>query len=309
MLELRADFSRRILMQLLLAFAFLIVAVVINGDFIVRFYLQDQRTYAGVIVNAAILVLFLAGLLRVVLNLRRLSREEAALVRFVDLYARGALKLLDKAERESLIVRRYEAIERLVRHNAAVDHSALAATLVAAESTRSSFPKFVNGILVLMGVFGTLVALSIALVGASGLLEGGQEVANMSLVIHGMATASSCTMTAIVCYVFLGYFYLRMTDAHTQVLGNIEQVTTALLLPKHTHDADGLVRSVGSLVEDLREAVSVIAQAQQGYIDAGRALAESVLALDLRTKQMVYDVGLIRRHLRDGFRLPQEPTS
>ena len=35
---------------------------------------------------------------------------------------------------------------------------------------------------------------------------------SLSVVVHGMSTALSTTMTAILAYLFFGYFYLRVID-------------------------------------------------------------------------------------------------
>lgn len=302
MLELRSDFSRSVLMQLVLAVGALIIAVLFNADFLYSFYFKGQSTHAGMVVNSGVLLLFVLGLVRIAWNLLRISREERALIKFVDQYEKGS----PKPNSSTLIGQRYETIQWLSKHQAPIDQGALAATLVASESTRNSLPKFVNGILILLGVFGTLVALSIALVGASGLLEAGQEQGNLELILHGMATASSTTMTAILCYVFMGYFYLRMNDAQTRLIGNIEQVTTVLLMPRRPRDAEGLIQSVATLVGELRQVVQGMERAQAGQVQAASVLAETLNGTDLRFKQLTHDVGLIRQTLREGFRLPPE---
>jgi hypothetical protein len=302
MLELRGDFSRRILLQLIIAAGAVVVLGLVNSRFVVNFYFHNQSTQAGIVINSGVLLLFVLGLIRIAWNLLRLSREERMLVKFVDQYEKGS----PKPNSNTLIGQRYETIQWLSRRQAPIDQSALAASLVAAESTRNSLPKFVNGILILLGVFGTLVALSIALIGASGLLESGQEMANLNLIIHGMATASSTTITAIMCFVFMGYFYLRMSDAQTRLIGNIEQVTTVLLMPRQARDAQGMIEAVGILVSDLRQMVHVMERVQTGQAQAAQALGESVENADLRLKQLGHDVGLIRNTLREGFRLPVE---
>lgn len=305
MLELRADFSRGILLQLLLASIFVVGVIWMNWGFVRDFYFEDQLTHAGIAINIGIVALFLIGLLRIVSVLMRGLKEEKALLNFVQSYEKGLLKNIDQVDQNSLIYRRHEAIQRLARQGVPIDHSALAASLVALESTRTTTPRYVNSVLILLGVFGTIVALSIALAGASGLLDPGQELGNMTLIVHGMSTALSTTLTAIVCYVFFAYFYFRMNDAQTQLVGNIEQVTSVLLLPRRPQDADGLIKSVGALVEELRKTVRSMEKSQEGYLEAGNALGSAVSALEVRMGQMANDVVVIQQYLREGFRLPE----
>ena len=137
-------------------------------------------------------------------------------------------------------------------------HGALAAMLTADESTRLGVVRFINNILILTGVFGTIVALSIALLGASDLLEGAPGGGNMGLVIHGMSTALSTTITAIVCYLFYGYFNLKLSDAQSHLLGSIEEVTTIYLLPRFSHDSESMLHEVAGLIHEVKPAAGVI---------------------------------------------------
>jgi hypothetical protein len=190
--------------------------------------------------------------------------------------------------------------------NARINQSALAATLAADESTRTSFAKYVSNILILTGVFGTCVSLSIALAGVTDLLDSAQGTGNMGLVMHGMSTALSTTITAIVSYLFFGYFYLKMNDAQVHVLSTIEEVTTLYMLPRFSRDKDSMLHEVAGLVHGLRQAAEAMKATQQDYAEAGNRLHEVLTTLDLRVNNVADDVGTIKKLLRDGFRLPAE---
>lgn len=303
MIDFDARFSRRILIRLLVVA--LVAAAVVFGSlrFISQLYFENQITSVGLAVNGAILLLFVLGLGRLIGALWRYSREERALRSFI-----GALDAEDEnpayeVDPRSLIVQRYHAVLRLTEHNVPVNHGALASTLMSNENTRLSFPRFVNNVLILTGVFGTIVALSIALVGASDLLDR-EGLGNIGVVIHGMSTALSTTMTAIVCYFFFAYFFLKSNDAKTHLLSGIEQVTSLYLLPKYTFTRDTMLVEVADLVLGLREAAEEMRATQGGYAEAGRNLVQTTADLNARMGHLVEDIAAIKRVLREGFRLP-----
>lgn len=303
MIDFDSRFSRRILIRLAVLAAVAVAIVLGSVQFLTQLYFENQPTIVGWAVNGAIVLLFLLGLARLVATLLRYSREERALGVFI-----GALEAEDEnpayeVDSRTMIVQRYHAVLRLTEHNVPVNHGALASTLMSNENTRLSFPRFVNNVLILTGVFGTIVALSIALVGASDLLDR-EGLGNIGLVIHGMSTALSTTMTAIVCYFFFAYFFLKSNDAKTHLLSGIEQVTSLYLLPRYTFTRDTMLVEVADLVLGLREAAEEMRATQSGYAEAGRNLAQTAALLNARMGNLTEDIGRIKRLLREGFRLP-----
>ncbi|MGB5339600.1 MAG: hypothetical protein WBO06_10960, partial [Gammaproteobacteria bacterium] len=185
-----------------------------------------------------------------------------------------------------------------------INHSALASTLVAKESTRISFARYVSNILILTGVFGTIVSLSVALVGASNLLDSAQGTGDMGLVIHGMSTALSTTITAILCYLFYGYFYLKLTDVQTHFLSGVEELTSVRLLPMYSRDSESMLHEVAGLIHGLREATAGMQNIQQEYAAAGTRLQGVAMELGQRIDNSSAEIKGIEKILRDGFRLP-----
>jgi hypothetical protein len=305
MIQFRASYSRSILLQLILLSIVLLLIIVINLDFVDDIYFKNQATRVGYIVNGSILVLFAFGLFRIISLLMRYSLEESALARFLRNVEDEEARPTDKISKNSLIARRYKSVVEISKHNVAVNHSALASTLVASESTRLSLPKFISNILILTGVFGTIVSLSVALLGASNILDSAEGLGNMGLVIHGMSTALSTTTTAIVCYLFFGYFYLKVTDVQTQLLSGIEQATTLYIMPRFTYQTDSMLHEVGNLVHALREAAERMGQVEADFAEAGSQMNNMIGSYADSVGNLDDNINEIKRLLRSGFRLPE----
>jgi hypothetical protein len=319
-MEFDSNYSRRILLRLVIAAIMLFIIVVISREFILDFYIRSQRTQAGLIINGATLALFLAGLVKIVMGLSYYAREEAALARFIRAVDDDQLDLMVGVDPRTIIHQRYATILRICKQNAPINHGALASLLLADESERLTFPRFINNVLILMGVFGTIVGLAIALVGAANLLQSEHNLGSMDVLIHGMSVAPATTIIAIVCYIFFGYFYLKLNDAQTHLIAGVEQVTSLYLLPKFSRNADSILHEVANLVGELRRATEDMRDGQSGYGEAGIRLRETandfsraghrlsmiLEELDARMSAMTGDVKVIKGMLRDGFRLPEE---
>jgi hypothetical protein len=283
----------------------LLFIILINLEFITDIYFRNQATRTGYIVNGSILLLFTVGLFRIISLLMRYSLEESALAKFLENVNNEELRPTDKISKNSLIARRYRSVVEISKHNVAVNHSALASTLIATESTRLSLPKFISNILILTGVFGTIVSLSIALLGASNIIDSVDSLGNMGMVIHGMSTALSTTTTAIVCYLFFGYFYLKVTDVQTQLLSGIEQATTLYIMPRFTYQTDSMLLEVGKLVRALREAAQNISEVEADFAEAGKNMNNLMGNYVSSVDNLDDNINEIKHLLRSGFRLPE----
>jgi len=303
MVQYKTNLSRSVLSQFLVLSILSGFLLLLNYEFIINFYIKNQATNVGYIVNGSILLLFLLGIVRLVLLLLRYNREENALARFIKNINNKEKLPTERINKNSLIYNRYVSVLEISKHNVAVNHSALASTLVATENTKLSLPRFISNILILTGVFGTIISLSIALLGASDIIDSADGISGMSIVIHGMSTALSTTSTAIVCYLFFGYFYMKLTDVQTELLSGIEQATTLYIMPRFTYQTDSMLHEVGNLVKALREAANIMAKTQADFSEAGRNLNLSTSASADRITQLSTDINEIKALLRAGFRL------
>jgi len=306
MIEIRRNFSRRILIRLIIFGVIVAIILLASTGFISQLYLDRQVTPVGLFINGGIMLIFLLGLVKVVTALSYYMQEESALARFVRQLDGKPEKILKGIGLKSVIARRYNTVRKLSDKHAMINHSALAATLLADESTRISFAKYVSNILILTGVFGTIVSLAVSLVGASNLLDGAQDTGSMGLVIHGMSTALSTTITAILCYLFYGYFYLKLSDAQTHFLSGVEEVTTVYLLPKYSSDSESMLHEVAGLIHGLREAAKGMQHIQKKYAEAGARLSGVAEELGAQMGDTAENIDSIKEILRVGFRLPAE---
>ncbi|MGB5450457.1 MAG: hypothetical protein WBM71_15995 [Sedimenticolaceae bacterium] len=303
-INLRRHYSRNTLFRLILIALIAGGLVVWKFELINTVYFKDQLTQMGLVINGAIIVLFLLGLLRTIGILFSYMREETALAHFVrNLDKRQDADPVKGVNASSLIARRYQSMRRLHEARTPINQNALAATLVASESTRNGLPRFIHNILILTGVFGTIVSLSMALVGASDVLENAISATGMGMVIHGMSTALSTTITAIVCYVFFGYFYQRMTDAQTNLISGIEQVTTTYLMPRFQVQTDNVLYEFTGLIRSLQGLVDQMHKSQLGFEATQDQLADTLELYRNKVEDLDERLVTIVRQLRAGFRL------
>jgi len=305
MVQYKANYSRSILFQLILLSVVLGFLILINLDFIHKIYFENQATNTGYIVNGTIIGLFSLGMFSIISLLLRYVREENALSRFLKNVDNDQLNPTERINKKSLIFNRYASVLEISKHNVAVNHSALASTLLATENTHLSLSRFISNILILTGVFGTIISLSIALFGAADIIDSMDGISGMSIVIHGMSTALSTTATAIVCYMFFAYFYMKLTDVQTELLSGIEQATTLYIMPRFTYQTDSMLHEVGNLVKALHAAANSMAKTQVDFTEASRQLNAITGTKSDNLSKLTADIDEIKTLLRHGFRLSE----
>ena len=284
----------------------LIVAIIAiwQHDYLADLYIRNQVTRVGLFVNGAIAVLFIAGLSQLIRLFILYDREENALSEFSDaIMSEDVEQNLSQLPANTIIRERYQTIADFFSVRAEINHNALAATLLARETSRTSFTKFVNNILILTGVFGTIISLTVALLGASTVISDSNSLRGIDIVIHGMSTALSTTMTAILAYFLFGYFYLKLLDTQSYVLGRIEHVTATVLIPQYqaaTRPAEqnlsemltGTVETIGKFDTFIRQIQEISAKQDEVFSNFERLTDQNM--------DLLRD---IRGILRAGFRL------
>lgn len=289
----------------LVVFVLLVIAALIflNIATLLKFYQEGDISKVGFIINGIIFGLFSLGMLRMVLVLVRYVIQHKILLQLTGLLKENAKEPVARLPQKSMAVTRYKAVEWVARQNAPVNQEALAASTNALENSRLTFIRFVHSTLILAGVFGTVVSLSMALIGAAGLLNSPEGVKEMSTIIGGMSSALSSTITAIICFFVFAYFYLRLNDARIQLLTHIEDMTSMYLIPKITHSEEGMIQQVSLLAEALNKAADKVLLLEDNFMKVGERLQFAVD--DLHGKVNSDHIGEIKDLIRKGFHLSE----
>jgi hypothetical protein len=294
-----------IMTQMLTVLFLLAALIMIYKEPVLQFFKTTQAGQLGLVMNGLILLIFLIGLVRMVVIFFKYNREQEMLDLFVRRISEQSIDPDNNLPKTALVMRRYYAVLVIANQQAPVNQGALAATLVASQQAQFTLVRFVNNILILAGVLATVISLAVALMGAAGLMNSPDNMRNMWDIISGMSNSLSTTVTAIVCYVFFAYFYLRLQDARTQLLANIEDVTSLYILPRCKNDYS-MQEDVALLTADLRRAAEGISRVQDRFLQAGERLQLAVDDLQAVISQSGDNIRVIRESVRKGFRLDTE---
>ncbi|MEB4592110.1 hypothetical protein VSS37_14050 [Candidatus Thiothrix sp. Deng01] len=292
------------LFQMLAILLLMAAAVLLGKDQLLEFFHTTRAGMLGVVLNGIILLIFLLGLARMIWLFLSYTHEQGVLLRFIRRAEDNAANPVYGLPETALVVNRYYAVQTIARQNAEVNQAALASTLMAGQVAQFTLVRFVNSILILAGVLGTVISLAVALMGAAGLMNTADNMKNMWDIIGGMSNSLSTTVTAIVCYLFFAYFYLRLQDARTQLLANIEDVTALYILPRFKHAENNLLHDVAVLAAELRRAAEAVTQIEDRFLHAGERLQLAVDDLQSAVAQSGDNIRIIRDSVREGFRLP-----
>ena len=254
---------------LLLLFLWLLIAAGAGyslRNWIHLLYFENQLTLTGLTVNGAIVGLFAIGILKLIFILNFYRLQEMAVRRVFHNLAAGEKSPLHGVAPQSLIASRYKAMEALQYRNLLAIYPSMAISTANNESARMGLARFVNNILILVGVFGTVVSLSLSLVGASDLLTGlGSDASGINNIVHGMSTALSTTISAIFCYLFFGYFYLSTLNAQSRFISQFEGLISQQLLPRLAVDQEALPVELYGLIKGLRESSHALDSHHQAF--------------------------------------------
>jgi biopolymer transport protein ExbB/TolQ len=132
----------------------------------------------------------------------------------------------------SLTHRRLLTIERMRVSNVKVNFEALQQITLAAESSRLGLrtPAFAVSFFLLLGLFGTVTSLCLALSGLS------HTDAGLNLLFGGMAASFSSGMVGLISSLWISVVNLALTNAQSRFFESFESFTVEELLPRTVPD-------------------------------------------------------------------------
>ena len=272
-------------------------------EFVSRFLVGSEAPLVGRVVNLIVIGVFSLGTMKVRSALIANAKEERQLRQFAKNMGSGSDDLLQGVSHDSLIGRRYHTISSLYERNGAINQNVLAYALRNELSSRASWPKYVSSVLILLGMLGTILALALALLGASDLFKSLENARDMSIIINSMSTALSTTLTAIVCYVLFRFFLEKLISVQRSLATGIEQVTMLHIIPKLGPRPEALNQNFAGLLAQLEGLLQQLSK-QQAHLDEreGR-LARSGDQYQDGLERVVAGMTHIQNCLKQGFRI------
>ncbi len=302
------------LIILTVVLGFFAVVSIWQSELVRNIYFIDNKT---IILNGLIFLLFFLGIIHLIKSFAHYSFEEKQIKTFVSDKELGNEDFIENISPRSIISRRYFMVKDLYNRQVPIHHGAISSIMIAEESLYQSFPKFVNNVLILTGVFGTIVSLIFALVGASTILQTALPGEGMGVMLLGMNTALTTTATAIVCYFLFTYFFQRLTDVQTYVFGKVEEAVLIHIVPEFAFDTEALNYKTELLIKDLKKLVAEMKKGtvfiqdsltslnehNQTYLEKMAALITGYEHQVAKTEHVATKLESIREVLMNGFRL------
>ena len=167
-----------------------------------------------------------------------------------------------KVKPRSIIYRRIEALLQMRDSGGQVDNDALADILTGKESRRASLANHILGILIILGLVGTLWGLITALIEVRPIVTGiedFEELAEISktleLIVGGMSTAFVTTITGLLTSLGLGLVGLVFNRVQSFFRTALEEFVSTAILPRFTQTPEA---SIDSAVKQLAECTEML---------------------------------------------------
>ncbi len=229
------------------------------------------------IIISLIMILFAGGFAELLYRiLYKLNLESMALKRVkaneteLDVNTAEALvlqrELLKDVDRKRVIYGRVQSIASIRQRGGAVDQNALSDTLLGRQSIAGSFARHILGILIILGLVGTLLGL-VQAVGEASPMSDPNKFADLEQIAHaiggtlsGMRTAFSTTLYGLCCTLVLGLTSYVFNRKQGLFLNDLEDFTSTTLLPRFYPDNMEIMLKVSNSLHNTSGAIDAVAK-------------------------------------------------
>ncbi len=293
---------KKTLISLYIILGLIILAVIILFPWLKKIYISDVHSYIGYVINIFILLIFFSGIVKIFLELKRYQNEENSILKFSLNYKNNVEEKLLGVDKESLIAQRYEIVKKLFEEGFKPDIKILSGFLLSNEENRKTYLKYINNILILTGVFGTVISLIISLLGASNFIKLTDEK-SMSIIIFGMSTALNTTFTAILCFFIYNYFLLKLNQVQKNISLQIEKITYFHIFPEFETTKEKIIINFDKHLNEIKNVIEKFNETQEGLKEYALKFSK-LINLNYETfRKLEADLKNIQEILKEGFRL------
>jgi biopolymer transport protein ExbB/TolQ len=254
----------------------------------------------GATVNLVIAAVFLTGLFDVIVARLQLGRDRATIrsarvaLADADLIASAPDKVLSelKIPPTSLLGKRVSRVIQL--RDAGVGYRGVLQQLTLERiGNYGSHARFIASILTMLGLVGTVVGMSMAMLKISGAFTTATSVQALDELTHalggtleGMKTAFACTLAGLSGAVILASFNHILRRRQSAVVRELEEFVTCELLPaleRVDPDADGASKAFATVLSDAAEKLTRLSDsvlsASERYNSSGAQMERTAVTL------------------------------
>ena len=164
----------------------------------------------------------------------------------------------------SIIYRRIKDLVQIKQNGGQIDNDALADILAGEASRKASFSNYILGILIILGLIGTLRGLITAIVEVQPLLEDIQDLDQLPTIsdalrqtLAGMNTAFVTTLAGLLTSLVLGFFGWLFNRESSAFLTDFERFISTEILPRFTQTPESSIESSVALLTKYVEAFKI----------------------------------------------------
>ena len=179
-----------------------------------------------------------------------------------------------KISSRSIIYRRINDLVQIKQSGGEIDNDALANILTGEASRKASFSNYILGILIILGLVGTLRGLITAIIEVQPLLQDIQDLDQLPTIsdalretLAGMNTAFVTTLAGLLASLVLGLFGWLFNREQSAFLTQFERFVSTEIIPRFTQTPES---SIESAVAQLTECTDTLKFATQENVSAMR---------------------------------------